>query len=188
MTTTDHFRRVAPMYDRMAPELDGDSLFDLLDLRSAGRVLDVGGGTGRVAVALDDPSHEVVVLDKSSAMLLEARDKRLPAIQSLAERLPYPDGAFDRVLAVDAFHHFSNQRQAVGEMLRVLRPGGRLVVEEPNIERFSVRIGTWMEKLFMWDSHFLSPSQLRRLFEHGGVTVRLRRDRTTVWTVVDKPA
>lgn len=188
MSDTDHFRRIAPQYDRMTADHDADSLLDLLELPSAGRVLDVGGGTGRVAVALCDTTCDVVVLDKSPAMLLEARDKRLPAIQSLAERIPYPDGIFDRVLAVEAFHHFSNQKQAVREMLRVLAPGGRLVVEEPNLERFSARIMTWIEKLFMWDSHFLSPSRMRRLFEASGVIVRLKRDKGTFWTVVDKPA
>ena len=65
-------------------------------------------------------------------MLAEARAKGTVApVRGHAERLPFPDGSFDRILVVDALHHFCDQREAIGDLLRVLAPGGRLLVAEP---------------------------------------------------------
>ncbi len=136
----DHFRFVAPVYDRLFASPQPDRLRGLLELPVAGWMLDVGGGTGRVAQALRGLADEVVVLDESAAMLQQARLKGLPAVRGQAESLPFADGAFARILVVDAFHHLQDQQQAAVELLRVLAPSGRLVIEEPNVERTSVRL------------------------------------------------
>jgi demethylmenaquinone methyltransferase/2-methoxy-6-polyprenyl-1,4-benzoquinol methylase len=62
----------------------------------------------------------------------------LPA-QAHAERLPFPDASFDRVVVVDALHHFAHQREAVRDLLRALKSGGRLLIEEPDIHRLIVK-------------------------------------------------
>lgn len=182
----DHFRFVAPIYDRLFASLDPDGLRGLLELPVSGRVLDVGGGTGRVAQALRGLAGEVVVLDESAGMLQQARLKGLPAVRGRAERLPFADGAFARILVVDAFHHLRDQRQAAVELLRVLAPHGRMVIEEPNVEHRSVRLIALAEKLALMRSHFRPPSAVQQILEAAGGNVRLVRQGANFWAVVEK--
>ena len=130
---------------------------------------------------------EVVVLDESAAMLCQARLKGLTAVQGHAEQLPFEDRSFARVLMVDAFHHLLDQRRSAEELLRVLAPNGRIVVQEPNVERLSVRLVALAEKLALMRSHFLPPHAVKRLFEALWGDVRLSREGATFWAVVTKP-
>ncbi len=154
----------------------------------AGRLLDVGGGTGRISEMLVGEVGRVVVADPSRAMLDGARSKDgLQAARGQAERLPFPDGSFDRVLVVDAFHHFAHHRQAARELVRVVAPGGRLVVEELNYERVPVKLIALGEKLLLMGSHFYRPDGLRRLFDGVGGRVTVEADDpVNVWVVVEK--
>ena len=183
-----HFRFVAPVYDRLFASPQPDRLRGLLELPVSGSVLDVGGGTGRVAQALRGLADEVVVLDESAAMLHQACLKGLPAARGLAERLPFSDGAFARILVVDAFHHFQDQQQAALDLLRVLAPSGRLVIEEPNVERTAVRLLALAEKLMLMHSRFCPPSVMRQVFEGAGGTVHLVRQGVSFWAVVERAA
>ena len=187
MRGLDHFSLLAPFYDRIFSEFDPAQLRGLLSL-PAGRLLDVGGGTGRIAALLAGEAGLVVVTDASHAMLGEARAKpHLRAACAHAERLPYPDGCFDRVLVVDAFHHFRNHQEAARELLRVVRPGGRLVVEEMNLERWQVKLIALGERLLLMGSRFYTPAALRQVFDGHGAKVTVRtNDTIAVWVVVDK--
>jgi ubiquinone/menaquinone biosynthesis C-methylase UbiE len=182
----DHFRFVAPIYDRLFASQQPDRLCSLLDLPVTGRVLDVGGGTGRVAQALRGLADEVVVLDESAAMLKQARLKGLPAIRGQAEWLPFSDGAFARILVVDAFHHLQDQQRAAVALLRVLAPSGRIVIEEPNVERAAVRLIALAEKLALMRSHFHPPPAVQQIFRAAGGKVRLVRQGMSFWTVVER--
>jgi len=74
----------------------------------------------------------VRVLEPDGNKVASGRRRR-PTIrfeQGHAERLPFPDAAFDRVTAVVAFHHVEEQDQAIEEIRRVLRPSGKLVLLE----------------------------------------------------------
>ncbi len=180
----DHFSWVAPFYDRFFA-VDPGPLRDLLKLPGAGWVLDLGGGTGRVAQALRGDSDEIVVLDESVGMLRQARRKGLPVVCGEAEHLPFVGGAFARILVVDAFHHLRDQQRAACELLRVLAPGGRLVMEEPNVERIPVWLIAFGEKLALMRSHFRSPRAVQRMFEAVGGRVRLEREGARFWAVVE---
>jgi demethylmenaquinone methyltransferase/2-methoxy-6-polyprenyl-1,4-benzoquinol methylase len=98
------------------------------------RLLDVAAGTGLVARSavdiLGDP-RAVVALDPSRAMLRRAqRAMAAPPVQGTAEQLPFPDGAFDFVSMGYALRHVADLGVAFRECLRVLKPGGRLLVLE----------------------------------------------------------
>lgn len=183
----DHFSLIATVYDRFFSPPDPDRLRSLLDLPADGKLLDVGGGTGRVAQAVIGLVQEAVVLDESHRMLEQARLKGLTVVQGQAERLPFADGTFARVLVVDAFHHLADQDQSATEFLRVLAPGGRLVVEEPNAEQAAVRLLALAEKVLLMRSHFRTPAQVRETLEAAGGRVRLHREGRTFWAVVSKP-
>jgi len=173
----DHFRLIAPLYDRFFAPPDPARLLEALGLPAAGRLLDIGGGTGRVAAQLAPYVDQVVLLDETAAMLHQAQSKRLccPAVAH-AERLPFAAGSFERVLVVDALHHFAHQRHALREMARVLRPGGRLVVEEPDLRRLPAKAIALAEKLMLMRSRFLYPHEIGQELAALGLRTRVTTD------------
>jgi len=102
----------------------------------AARVLEVGVGTGKDAhlLASRRPDAKVVGVDPFEAMLAYARQKeRLPNLrweQAAAEKLPFPSQRFDVVFSTNSILHFRDGEQGVLEMIRVLKPGGVLLVSE----------------------------------------------------------
>jgi demethylmenaquinone methyltransferase/2-methoxy-6-polyprenyl-1,4-benzoquinol methylase len=154
MPRSDHDRRIAEMFDRVAPRYDR-----LNRVLSGGRdvgwrrratalarlgpgevALDLGVGTGDLTFALldaSDASARVIGADVSPAMLDAARlrgesrdERRFAPLLASAERLPFADGTFDRVVAGFAVRNFGDLALGLREMRRVLRAGGRAVILE----------------------------------------------------------
>jgi ubiquinone/menaquinone biosynthesis C-methylase UbiE len=109
---------------------------ELVAPRSGGLYLEVGGGTGDDAVALTRTTQAtVVVLDRSETMLREARRRGIAAAtEGDAAALPFPDGAFDGCWADRTLQHVADPVAAVGELVRVTRRGGRVVVVDPDYD------------------------------------------------------
>jgi demethylmenaquinone methyltransferase/2-methoxy-6-polyprenyl-1,4-benzoquinol methylase len=93
------------------------------------RLADIGGGTGNYALALKREGWEPVVVDRSAEMLAQATAKGLETVESDAQRLPFEDERFDAVTMISMLHHVEDRRAALAEARRILRPGGRLVLE-----------------------------------------------------------
>ncbi len=182
-----HFDLIAPLYDRLLPRPDPELWLELLRL-PARRLLDAGGGTGRVAYELRRLAKQVVVSDLSARMLLQAQRKGgLQAVAADVVHLPFADACFDRILIADALHHFPRQEQALHELLRVLAPGGRLVIEEPDLTRLAVKAVALAEKALLMRSRFLFPEELCILVQSCGATASIgRRGRFLAWIVVEK--
>ena len=173
------FSIYAPIYNpfvrltRIAPVAP---LLETVDLRAHESVLDVGGGTGRVAAAATGFCREVVVLDSCMAML-----KRIPPGSNLrpvsgkAQDMPFENGRFDVVLCVDALHHIKDAYAAVVEMHRVLRPGGRILVQEFDVRGWRGKAVLVLERLFVDDSRFLDPKALESLFKTIGFNGETQR-------------
>jgi len=184
-----HFDLLAPFYERVIRPPDPRILAELLELPAETTLLDAGGGTGRVAAVLASLVKDIVVSDLSAHMLAEARDTHgLVAVQAHAEHLPFPTGHFGRILVVDALHHFCQAEEAIVELARVLAPGGRMVIEEPNIEEWSVKVLAVAEKLALMRSHILRPDRIRALAAAEGLEAHTIRDGYTAWIVAAKPA
>ncbi|HMV18102.1 MAG TPA: bifunctional demethylmenaquinone methyltransferase/2-methoxy-6-polyprenyl-1,4-benzoquinol methylase UbiE [Rhodocyclaceae bacterium] len=108
-------------------------------LRAGDRVLDVAGGTADLSLAFAKkvgPTGQVWLTDINHAMLSRGRDRvvdngfLLPVAQCDAEKLPFPDDYFDCVTVAFGLRNMTHKDQAIAEMRRVLRPGGRLLVLE----------------------------------------------------------
>lgn len=191
MPPFDHFAVIAPLYARVKYS-KVDVLREVAELPVKGRLLDVGGGTGRVSSAIRDLVDEVVIADVSFGMLKETPHAALQPVCGGSESLPFADNFFERVMMVDAFHHVTDQAESAREMFRVLhspdalsgKPGGVLVIEEPDIRTFGVKLIALAEKLLLMNSHFLSPHQIGELFNPA--KTRLYTEDSTAWVIIKK--
>jgi len=183
-----HFKWLAPSYERFIQPKAPEFILAQLGLpQPEGALLDAGGGTGRVAQFLVGKTSQVVVADQTFEMLLEARRKDgVTAIHSHTEELPFPDGHFCCVIMVDALHHVADQAATIRELWRVLKPGGRVIIEEPDIRRLRVKLMALAEKLALMRSHFLSPRQILALFDDDGARKRVEVDGWTAWMILEK--
>jgi len=208
---TDKARKVAEVFDSVA------SRYDIMnDLMSAGmhrlwkhftlhvaqvrpgeQVLDLASGSGDLARGFAravGPSGQVVMTDINYAMLSRGRDRlldaghALPTVQCDAEHLPFPDNAFDCVSVAFGLRNMTHKEQALSEMHRVLKPGGRALVLEfskiwaplqPLYDTYSFKIipkvGQWVAKdaasyQYLAESIRMHPDQqtLKTMMEAAG--------------------
>ena len=126
---------VAPALAAMKPDLAAEVLEAL---PANGQVLDVGSGGGQLCIALAErgPGLHVTGLDISADQLRRARRRAAPLgervrfVENTAMELPFPDESFDATISYGSIKHWPDAARGVGEMLRVLRPGGLFVVVE----------------------------------------------------------
>ncbi len=145
METSDLFNRIAGHYDRWSNLLSAEGIrvwrhfaVEELAIGRGHSVLDVGCGTGTATLlmaAKAGPNSLVAGLDISKDMLAQAASRALhagwPNIRwtcGQAEHLPFADNGFDRVTAQFSLRNTDNWMESLGEMVRVLKPGGRLVL------------------------------------------------------------
>ena len=123
----------------------------LLDLHEGDQVLDVGCGTGddlRMVASLLGPSGRATGIDASERMITEARTRHAGSALPLTfligetENLPFGDASFAGCLAIRTFQHLTDPEQALAEMIRVVRPGGWLVVVDPDHDTAIIDVPT----------------------------------------------
>jgi SAM-dependent methyltransferase len=95
-------------------------------------ILDVGCGLGMYVRAMSQFSDDVHGVDVDPEKVAEASQDLSNIRQAPAEDLPFADGALDVVLSHEVIEHVDDDRQAIVEAVRVLKPGGKLVVFAPN--------------------------------------------------------
>ncbi|HET7143937.1 MAG TPA: class I SAM-dependent methyltransferase [Anaerolineales bacterium] len=185
MPPFDHFSLIAPLYARVAYS-KVNFIRGAASLPVKGRLLDVGGGTGRVSSAIRDLVDEVIVADVSFGMLKETlrASRALKPVCGGSESLPFADNSFERVIMVDAMHHVIDHVESAREMFRVLKTGGVIVIEEPDIRTFGVKLIALAEKLLLMRSHFLAPDEIIKLFEYGEKKVNVEDG--TAWVIIKK--
>ena len=128
------FDRAAEYYDAtrtMEPEAFSRVIEMVAgELSQVERCLEIGVGTGRIAIPLRAAGVPVFGVDLSGAMLRKLLEKGfLPVVQGDATRLPFPDSTFDAGLVSHVLHLIPAWRDAVSELVRVVRPGGSLLID-----------------------------------------------------------
>lgn len=137
MSRSASFDSAAEQYDRtraLPPEVQAQVTSLLArELKGRGSCLEVGIGTGRIAVPLHDTGVEVIGIDLSLPMLIRLHEKAgpmaVPAVQADATRLPFSDHGFGASLTCHVLHLIPNWRLAAAEMVRVTRPGGVVLID-----------------------------------------------------------
>jgi len=176
------FDRIARVYDTMnrvmTAGLDArwrERAADLAAVGPGSRALDVATGTGELALALARRGAAVVGSDFSEAMLARAREKDGGIAWEWGDalRLPYADASFDAATVGFGARNFAELDRGLGEMARVVRPGGRVVVLEittPRRPPLSTFFRLWFDRIVPVlgrlagdpDAYAYLPSSVRR--------------------------
>ncbi len=198
------FDPVAEAYERTRAPVHAAPARDLVELAApaaGARVLDVGTGTGvaaEAAIAAVGPEGLVVGIDPSTQMLRFAHERGVRrTAAAVALDLPFRNGSFDLVLAAFVIFFFTRYDTALHDMLRVLRPGGRMGVTTWG-DRFDEFSRTWREvaesfvgkelladsvrRAVPWEERFSDPRRLQDTLRDAGlrnIRVEQRTYRTT---------
>lgn len=193
------FRSVAPKYDLMNDLMSlgihriwKRFALELTGIRRGHRVLDLAGGTGDLALKfapLVGPDGLVVLADINDAMLAVGRDRLLDKGQTAntrvtqvnAESLPFADNTFNCITIAFGLRNVTDKQAAIESMLRVLKPGGRLLILE-----FSKPVFDPLSKLYDTYSFSVLP-RLGRLvagdadsYQYLAESIRMHPDQATL--------
>ena len=205
----DKARQVRGVFDSVAPKYD--LMNDLMsmglhrvwkaytvqvaNLREGDRALDIAGGTGDLALAFSKKvgkSGQVVHTDINEAMLRTGRNRLLDAGVVLpttvcdAEKLPFPDNYFDVVSVAFGLRNMTHKDVALGEMNRVLKPGGKLLVLE-----FS-KVAPPLAKAYDWYSFKVLPRLGKMVagddssYQYLAESIRMHPDQEELKTLMRK--
>jgi ubiquinone/menaquinone biosynthesis C-methylase UbiE len=185
MSKFDHFNFIGPVYDRVFGRHEDVEILEIAKPDPSDRVLDVGGGTGRVSALFQGKVSEIQIADAAPGMVRKAQARGIPVVVSQSEKLPYPSGCFDLIIMVDALHHVADQQATLNEMWRMLAAGGKIVIEEPDIQNFSVKLIALGEKLLLMRSHFLKPDRIAQMASFTGESqVEIIRKTGIAWVII----
>jgi ArsR family transcriptional regulator len=175
--TGEFFAGIAGAWDQIrpafeAPDIQAGAVAALVPSGLA--VLDIGTGTGALLPLLAGTGASVTAVDTSEAMLERARQlcerEQLAGVQFRSadvQALPFADGTFDAAYCSMVLHHVASPGQAVSEMARVVRPGGKVVVAA-----FTRHNLQWMREELAHQWLGFSREEMLALFDRHGLVPR----------------
>jgi len=144
VSSKEYFNQVASQWDQMRVSFFSEAVrekaLDIAGVQAGKKAADIGAGSGFITEALLRRGIAVVAVDQSQEMLAEMGRKFSGASveyrQGEAERLPLTDGEVDYAFANMYLHHVESPGKAIAEMMRTLKPGGRLVITDLDEHNF----------------------------------------------------
>lgn len=164
-------------------------------VRRGAKVLDIAGGTGDLTAKFADlvgPTGKVVLADINASMLNVGRDRltdkgkvgNIEYVQANAEALPFPDNSFDVITIAFGLRNVTDKDKALRSMLRVLKPGGQLLVLEfskpadwlaPIYDTYSFKLLPKLGKIFTGDADS---------YQYLAESIRMHPDQQTLKTMM----
>ncbi len=145
MKSKNYFDQVAREWDKMRESFFSEAVrekaFSIVGLQTGKIAADIGAGSGFITEGLLQRSIQVIAVDQSEAMLTEMK-RKLIGLKGVdyrlgnAERLPIADKTVDYVFANMFLHHVESPSVAIKEMVRILRPGGVMVITDLDEHHF----------------------------------------------------
>jgi len=145
MNSKKYFDKVATQWDNMQQSFfsEGvrDKAFSVARVQKGKIAADIGAGSGFISEGLIHKGLKVIAVDQSKAMLVEMR-KKFSGAEGIEyrlgkmEKLPIPDEAVDYAFANMYVHHVESPQEAIKEMVRILKPGGELVITDMDEHEF----------------------------------------------------
>ncbi len=154
--------------DWFAGRLDkivGELLMPAISPTKDDRILDIGGGTGRLARVLAEKCGEVWVLEPEKSRLRYGREKRknVKFMEGTAELMPFENEYFNKAIAIVSLHHFREPDKALSETRRVLKQNGLLAILEIDPGTIQGKVVNFFENtLGNSGCTFYAPSTLKR--------------------------
>ena len=161
-----------------------------------GTVLEIGTGKGRFLVRLARHGTALTTVDiaaeEQQCARLNARyagvEEKIQFILQDAARLPWPDSTFDAAVTMNAMHHIAHFKQVLEEMLRVVKPGGKLVLADFSPRGFQIIAREHRAEGKTHPHERYDFGELQRLLRERGLVTRLRKGRNQEVLVARVPA
>ncbi len=145
MNSNKYFNEIAHQWDNMQQNFFSeevrDKAFSVAGVKKGKIAADIGAGSGFISEGLIHKGLKVIAVDQSEEMLAEMREKFSSAEGveyrlGEAEKLPIPDETIDYAFANMYIHHVESPQKAIKEMVRILKPGGKLVITDMDEHEF----------------------------------------------------
>jgi ubiquinone/menaquinone biosynthesis C-methylase UbiE len=145
-------------------------------LKDGAEVLDVGCGTGKFSLKLHSYNSNMRIhgVDLSDDMITKAKakvkDNSIEFRTGDVENLPYDDNSFDVVTCSHSFHHYPNQKRALAEMRRVLKPGGKAMIVDGSRDNLWGNIIFGIVEIVEREVYHIFEKELREMLQSVGFT------------------
>lgn len=160
-------------------------MLQLLDPKKDEALLDVGAGAGYIASIVSKYCDNLYALEPNNDKVefIKSHFPEVKAFSGNVSTIPFPESYFDKIYVISALHHFPDTGAAIEEMARVLKPNGRILINDSNPERMSAKA----ESQFAKGAKFLTPSQLKETVEAQGLkSLELKEVRSTYFLLAEK--
>jgi ubiquinone/menaquinone biosynthesis C-methylase UbiE len=163
------FDRVYKHYDKFIEMFKfnkGEEIKEILNLQGEEVVLDIGGGTGRLADYISSDCKIVYILDESEGMLskVKANGKVVPILGD-GLNTDFENNSIDIVLMVDVFHHIENQKGLIQEAYRILKDNGKLLILDLEKKNAKIRMLRVFEFILFGKLYFKTSEEIQELIK-----------------------
>ncbi|MBY8999760.1 MAG: methyltransferase domain-containing protein [Candidatus Heimdallarchaeota archaeon] len=173
----DLFSRIASKYDHIIKGFDLETIIHDFPIYENDLMLDLGGGTGRVAIPFLKYVNECLILDRSFEMLKQAQAKSrdLLLVQGTSDFMPFRENTIMQIFVNDVLHHIHRQTETLRESYHILKNQGTMTIRDYDRKYLGNIFLLIFEKLLRFGSKFFSPQELKDQCMEFGFTVNWKR-------------